>query len=147
MAIEFQCPTCGTDLRVSDAAAGKMVRCGQCLGTLRAPAAPAEDDIPYAEAAPPPEPPAAPPEVEPVAPPPRPRSSRPRRRPIPRQKGSPAHGPDVGHAAGEAPRAGPRRGVAAVRPAVHAAEIAQGYCRSDLQTKSNILSGISRRFR
>ena len=37
MAIEFTCPACGGALRVRDAAAGRVVRCGGCLTTLRAP--------------------------------------------------------------------------------------------------------------
>src|SRR5262245_38855330 len=49
MAILFTCPTCGATLRMADAAAGRVVRCGTCQGTCRvpdaapAPAEPAED--------------------------------------------------------------------------------------------------------
>ncbi len=39
MAIEFVCPTCNGTLQVGDDAAGRVVRCGGCLSTLRVPAA------------------------------------------------------------------------------------------------------------
>jgi hypothetical protein len=39
MAIEFVCPTCNGTLRVADDAAGRVIRCGGCLSTLRVPAA------------------------------------------------------------------------------------------------------------
>jgi predicted Zn finger-like uncharacterized protein len=73
MAIEFSCPACGNTLRVEDEAAGRVVRCGGCLTTLRVPGA--------AAAAPPPAP-----EPEPGPPRPdddRPRPPRRRRRPPP----------------------------------------------------------------
>lgn len=40
MAIEFICPSCQGTLSMADDAAGKMVRCGNCLATLRVPDAP-----------------------------------------------------------------------------------------------------------
>ena len=45
MAIEFDCPACYTTLRVAADAAGRVVRCGSCLATLRAPTPP-PDDLP-----------------------------------------------------------------------------------------------------
>ena len=55
MAIEFVCPTCNGTLRVDDGSAGRVIRCGSCLTTLR---------VPDAAPAPP-----APERVVPVAPP------------------------------------------------------------------------------
>jgi predicted Zn finger-like uncharacterized protein len=83
MAIEFTCPVCKSGLRVGDDTTGKVVRCGNCLTTVRVPAgvgaggsvAGSPDVI---EA--PPDRPGRPdrrPGVEPVAPP----SGRPRGRP------------------------------------------------------------------
>lgn len=37
MAIEFTCPTCQTQIRVDQAAAGKMARCPKCQGICRVP--------------------------------------------------------------------------------------------------------------
>lgn len=37
MAIEFACPTCQTQIRVDQAAAGKMARCPKCQGICRVP--------------------------------------------------------------------------------------------------------------
>ena len=37
MAIEIDCPTCGGTLRVGDEAAGRVVRCGGCMTTVRVP--------------------------------------------------------------------------------------------------------------
>lgn len=62
MSIEFACPTCSGTLRVGDESAGRVIRCGACMATLRVPGTAAEPP-----AAPPPaptdpahEPPAAP---------------------------------------------------------------------------------------
>lgn len=94
MAIEFVCPACHSGLRVSDDAAGRVVRCGSCLTTVRVPASSGN-----AAPAPPPVPPAAGPDddagplpsaagtgsrpsAEPVAPP---GAVRPRGRPIRRR--------------------------------------------------------------
>ncbi|MBA4191206.1 MAG: hypothetical protein C0467_24765 [Planctomycetaceae bacterium] len=47
MAVEFNCPTCGGTLRAGDGPAGRLVRCGGCLSTLKVPDAPPlppEDD-------------------------------------------------------------------------------------------------------
>lgn len=66
MAIELECPACGTFLRVGDDAAGRAVRCGHCLATLEVPVPEAEPDEPA--------------RAEPVAPP------RPRRRPVRRAR-------------------------------------------------------------
>jgi hypothetical protein len=53
MAILFTCPTCGATLRMADAAAGRVVRCGTCQGTCRVPDAPAHaepaEDLPESE--------------------------------------------------------------------------------------------------
>lgn len=40
MAIEFLCPACRGTLSMPDDSAGKLVRCGNCLATLRVPDAP-----------------------------------------------------------------------------------------------------------
>lgn len=40
MAIEFMCPSCQGMLAMPDEAAGRLVRCGNCLATLRVPDAP-----------------------------------------------------------------------------------------------------------
>lgn len=76
MAIEFVCPACRGTLRVADDAAGRVVRCGSCLTTLRVPVPPAPESPPPVatgglepEPAPPPRRPAA----EPVGPPEPPR--------------------------------------------------------------------------
>ncbi|MDY3561146.1 LamG domain-containing protein [Gemmata sp. JC673] len=37
MSIEFACPTCSGTLRVDDDSAGRLIRCGECLTTLRVP--------------------------------------------------------------------------------------------------------------
>jgi predicted Zn finger-like uncharacterized protein len=39
MAIEFVCPACKSGLRVGEDTAGKVVRCGSCMTTVRVPAA------------------------------------------------------------------------------------------------------------
>jgi predicted Zn finger-like uncharacterized protein len=62
MAIEFVCPACQGSLRVADDAAGRIVRCGSCLATLRVPGE-AMDEGPVESA------PAVPRPVETVAPP------------------------------------------------------------------------------
>jgi hypothetical protein len=57
MAIEFLCPSCQGTLSMPDDAAGRLVRCGNCLSTLRVPdAAP----TPAYEPPPPPKKPAEP---------------------------------------------------------------------------------------
>ncbi len=92
MAIEFICPSCQGTLRVADSSAGGVVRCGNCLGTLRVPLLP---DAATSPSEPEPEPRRA---AEPIAPPPPPRREaeedygeprpRPRRRrPPPRPAG------------------------------------------------------------
>lgn len=48
MAIEFVCPACRGGLRVADTAAGGVVRCGNCMATLRVPVPP--DGDPAADA-------------------------------------------------------------------------------------------------
>src|SRR5947209_20377333 len=72
MAIEFDCPTCGSTLRVEDHAAGQMIRCGGCMATLRVPEPPRpHDHLPVAA-------PVAPPaDHEPTADRPRRRRRRP----------------------------------------------------------------------
>jgi hypothetical protein len=61
MAIEFLCPTCSGTLRVGDASAGRVVRCGACQTTLRVPGAPAPAPAAVPVAPPPePQPPSAP---------------------------------------------------------------------------------------
>ncbi|MBY0513704.1 MAG: hypothetical protein K2P78_07305, partial [Gemmataceae bacterium] len=35
MAIEFVCPECHSGLRVGDDTAGKVVRCGSCMATVK----------------------------------------------------------------------------------------------------------------
>jgi hypothetical protein len=65
MAIEFECPACGSALQVGDEAAGQVIRCGGCMSALR---------VPAADPSPPPAPP-SPFESDPPAPP------RPPRRP------------------------------------------------------------------
>lgn len=67
MAIEFVCPACQGTLRVGDEAAGRVVRCGSCMTTLRVP-----EQAPAA-----PEPPPARTAAEPVAPPVRERGGSP----------------------------------------------------------------------
>ena len=52
MGIEFVCPACHDTLRVATDAAGRVVRCGTCLATLRVPAPPA--DLPPRDDPPPP---------------------------------------------------------------------------------------------
>src|SRR5262245_7959082 len=77
MAIEFVCPACQGTLRVGDDAAGRIVRCGSCMTTLRVPAeAPTvSDNQPPRSAA------------EPVTPPSGPSESRPR--PVRRRRRTP----------------------------------------------------------
>lgn len=89
MAIEFLCPECKSGLRVGDDSAGKVVRCGSCMATVRVPVAeprptPSASDDPFARSRPDRR------AVEPVAPPPaaeRPRPRPPRRRPPPPKQG------------------------------------------------------------
>ncbi len=64
MAIEFACPACGATLQVGDDSAGRAIRCGGCMNTLRVPDAarpdPTDPTDPYN-----PEPPAGAAPVEP----------------------------------------------------------------------------------
>jgi hypothetical protein len=98
MAIEFSCPACRGTLRVEDSSAGRLIRCGGCMTTLRVPEAAAESAAPP-EAQIPPRP-----EPEPYPPPddslfprraddddydrPRPRRRRRRRPPPPSGRGA-----------------------------------------------------------
>lgn len=53
MSIEFACPTCSGTLRVGDESAGRVIRCGACMTTLRVPGTAAEPTAaPDAPAAP-----------------------------------------------------------------------------------------------
>src|SRR5262249_51465066 len=70
MAIEFTCPACGATLRVTDDAAGRLVRCGGGPGPLPGPggaAAPPAPRLPPANPHPPPPPPPTPPPPPPGA--------------------------------------------------------------------------------
>jgi hypothetical protein len=54
MAIEFVCPSCQGTLSMGDDAAGRVVRCGSCMATLRVPVPPALEREPHQESEPPP---------------------------------------------------------------------------------------------